>query len=316
MRIFVEYATGDIELNDISDDFRYYDIIRSAGGIVKSIVLQKTNADSGSSSDWSFNETEFRNIFSKKTKALILNTPHNPTGKVFDIDELTIIADLAKEWNVLVISDEVYEHMVFPPKQHIRINTLPGMWERTITIGSAGKSFSVTGWKLGWSYGHADLIRNLQVVHQSIAGSCSTPLQEALAIAYETEFSRIDTDDCYFNSIKTELVGKRDFIAKSLKEIGFEVTLPEGGFFILADWSKLSEKIDLSSEIDNYKDFRFTKMMTENISLHSIPSSAFYTESNKHMGENFVRFCYFKMNKTLEEANYMLKEWKHKISSL
>jgi kynurenine---oxoglutarate transaminase / cysteine-S-conjugate beta-lyase / glutamine---phenylpyruvate transaminase len=287
-------------------------MIRSAGGIVKSIALKPSKSGVVSSADWKFDPTEFEKLFTNKTKALILNTPHNPLGKVYDMNELQMIADLCKKWNVLVISDEVYEHMVFAPKKHIRINTLPDMWERTITIGSAGKTFSATGWKIGWSYGPANLLRNLQMVHQNSVYTCATPLQEALAIAFELELSRIDSPESFFNSIKTELVEKRDYMAKILTETGFEVTLPEAGYFMIANWSKLSDKVDLSSETDKYKDYRFTKWMTKNISLQGIPPSAFYTTPNKHLGEDFVRYCYIKKNETLQEAANILKQWKSK----
>lgn len=287
-------------------------MIRSAGGIVKSIALKPTKSGVVSSADWRFDAAEFEKLFSNKTKALILNTPHNPLGKVFDMDELKQIADLAKKWNVLVIADEVYEHMVFEPKKHIRICTLPDMWERTITIGSAGKTFSATGWKIGWSYGPANLLRNLQMVHQNSVYTCATPLQEALALGFELELKRINSTECFFNSIKTELVEKRDYMAKFLTETGFEVTLPEAGYFMIANWSKLANKVDLSSETDKYKDYRFTKWMTKNISLQGIPPSAFYTAPNKHLGEDFVRYCYIKKNETLQEAEKILKEWKVK----
>ena len=127
-------------------------MIKSAGGIVRGIPLKPTKSGVISSDDWKLDEKEFEKLFNHKTKALILNTPHNPLGKVFTLAELTMIADLCKKHDVLVISDEVYEHMVFEPKSHIRINTLPDMWERTLTIGSAGKTFSATGWKLGNRY--------------------------------------------------------------------------------------------------------------------------------------------------------------------
>lgn len=290
----------------------YYDMIRSAGGVVKSIALKPSKSGVVSSADWKFDPSEFEKLFTNKTKALILNTPHNPLGKVYDMNELQMIADLCKKWNVLVISDEVYEHMVFAPKQHIRIATLPDMWHRTITIGSAGKTFSSTGWKIGWSYGPANLLRNLQLVHQNSVYTCATPLQEALAMAFELELARIDSPDSFFNSIKTELVEKRDYMAKFLTETGFEVTLPDAGYFMIANWSKLSDKVDLSSETDKYKDYRFTKWMTKNISLQGIPPSAFYTAPNKHLGEDFVRYCYIKKNETLQEAANILKQWKSK----
>lgn len=228
---------------------------------------------------------------------------------VFHLDELQMIADLCKKWNVLVISDEVYEHMVFEPEKHIRINTLPGMWERTITIGSAGKTFSVTGWKLGWSYGPSYLLRNMQMVHQNSVYTCATPLQEATAVGFEYELSRLNSNDSFFKSLAVELKGKRDYMAKFLTETGFQVTLPEAGYFMIADWSHLADKVDLTSEKDPLKDYRFTKWMTKNISLQGIPPSAFYTKKNKHLGENYVRYCYIKKDETLQEAANILKDW-------
>lgn len=115
------------------------------------------------------------------------------------------------------------------------------MWERTITIGSAGKTFSVTGWKTGWAYGPANLLVNLQMVHQNCVYTCHTPIQEAIAIAFESELKRLQAKECYFNSLPVELKEKRDFMIQTLKEIGMDVIIPEGGYFLLADWSKLGK---------------------------------------------------------------------------
>lgn len=287
----------------------YYDQIKSAGGIPRAIPLKPTKSGVISSADWKLDPVEFEKLFNEKTKALVLNTPHNPLGKVFHMEELVMIADLCKKWNVLVIADEVYEHMVFEPEQHIRINTLPGMWERTITIGSAGKTFSVTGWKLGWSYGPANLLRNLQLVHQNSVYTCATPLQEATAIGFEHELARLNSSDSFFKSLAVELKGKRDYMAKFLTETGFQVTLPEAGYFMIADWSHLVDKVDLSSETDELKDYRFTKWMTKNVSLQGIPPSAFYSKEHKQLGENYVRYCYIKKDETLQEAEKILKKW-------
>lgn len=193
-------------------------MIKSAGGIPRGIPLKPTKKGVISSADWKLDPTEFEKLFNNKTKAIILNTPHNPLGKVFNMEELTMIADLCKKWNVLVIADEVYEHMVFEPNKHIRICTLPDMWERTLTIGSAGKTFSATGWKLGWTYGPANLIKNMQLVHQNSVYTCATPLQEAVARGFEFELSRFNSSDSYFKSLAVELKDKRDFMAKFLGE--------------------------------------------------------------------------------------------------
>jgi kynurenine--oxoglutarate transaminase/cysteine-S-conjugate beta-lyase/glutamine--phenylpyruvate transaminase len=238
-----------------------------------------------------------------------LNTPHNPLGKVFKREELESIADLCKKWNVLCISDEVFEWVVYKPNKHIRIATLPEMWERTITIGSAGKTFGVTGWKVGWAYGPANLMVNLQIVHQSCVYMMNTPIQEAIAISFEEEIARLDQDECYFNCIPNDLEAKRDYMVEFLKDVGMEPTMPEGGYVVLADWSPLESLVDLSSEKDKYKDFRFTGWMTKNVGLQGIPSSVFYSEPNKTLAERFVRYCFWKKNETLQRAAQLLNKW-------
>ena len=195
----------------------YVPMVKAAGGIPRFIALKpKTTKQPLSSADWVFDRQELESLFNDKTKGIIINTPHNPVGKVFTLDELQFIANLAKKWNTLVVSDEVYEWIVYEPHKHIRIATLPDMYERTITIGSAGKTFSVTGWKIGWAYGPANLLYNLQIVHQNAVYTCSTPLQEAIAIGFEQELERFGRPDCYFQSLAKELLPKRDYMAKFL----------------------------------------------------------------------------------------------------
>jgi kynurenine--oxoglutarate transaminase/cysteine-S-conjugate beta-lyase/glutamine--phenylpyruvate transaminase len=183
------------------------------------------------------------------------------------------------------------------------------MWERTITIGSAGKAFSVTGWKLGWAYGPENLIKNLQIVHQNCVGTCPTHTQEATAIAIEHELGRLNSSESFFRNLAVELEGKRDFITNTLKSVGMIPTVPQGGYFIIADWSHLENKVDLSTETDPYKDYRFTKWMTKNIGLQGIPPTAFYSTPNKSLAENLVRFCFIKKDETLEDASDILENW-------
>lgn len=291
----------------------YEFMISSAGGVPKFIPLTPKSTDGQmTSSDWVLNENDLTSLFNSRTKMLILNTPHNPLGKVFTAQELETIANLCKKHNVLCLSDEVYEWMVYKPHKHIRIATLPDMWERTITIGSAGKTFSVTGWKTGWAYGPANLMRNLQVVHQNCVYTCCTPIQEAVARSFEFELARYNSPDCYFFSLARELVSKRDYLVKVLKENGFNPTIPDGGYFIVADWTNLEKKIDLKSESDKYKDYRFTKKFAKEAGVLTIPPSAFYSEEHKHLGENFARFCFIKKDENLALTEKLLKEWNAK----
>ncbi|XP_054726298.1 kynurenine aminotransferase isoform X1 [Anastrepha obliqua] len=289
----------------------YEPMVKMAGGVPRFIAL-KPNKSNGtmSSADWVLDDAELEQLFNNKTKMIILNTPHNPIGKVFHREELERIAALCRKWNVLCLSDEVYEWMVYDDAKHIRICTLPGMWERTITIGSAGKTFSVTGWKIGWAYGPANLITNLQMVHQNSVYTCPTPIQEAVARAFELELERLDSSECYFNSLPQELKVKRDFMVKFLEHAGLKPTVPEGGYFMLADWSSLGNKIDLTSETDQYLDYKFTKWMTKNMGLQGIPPSAFYGDEHKKLGENFVRYCFIKKQENLEKAADLLAKWK------
>ncbi|KAK9747168.1 Aminotransferase class I and II [Popillia japonica] len=293
----------------------YVPLVQIAGGIPKYIPLKPktTKGDVLSSADWVLDPTELENMFNEKTKLIIINTPNNPLGKVFTKGELELIADLCKKWNVLCISDEVYEWMVYEPNKHIRIASLSGMWDRTITIGSAGKTFGITGWKTGWAYGPEILIRNLRAVHQSSIYTCLTPLQEAIAVAVEKEVNRFNDNDCYFRSMSRDFAIKRNFMADLLTSIGMKPIIPQGGYFMMADWSALEKKVDLSQESDCRKDYRFTKWMTKNVGVQAIPPTAFYSEPHKYLVENYVRYCFIKKEENLKNAAEILLKWKNTL---
>ncbi|QQP35627.1 Kynurenineoxoglutarate transaminase 3like, partial [Caligus rogercresseyi] len=244
------------------------------------------------SADWKLNPEELSAAFTPQTKAIIFNNPNNPLGKVYSREEIQM-------HNVLCISDDVYEHMVFDDNKMIRMATIPGM-----------KTFSVTGWKLGWALGPQHLIRNCQIVHQNCVYTCPTPIQEAVARGLEREMERLESPECYFKSISRDLQEKRDYIARVLKDIGMNPVIPEGGYFILADWSAFKDKVDLSSETDKRMDYKFVKWLLKNRKLQGIPPSAFFIEDHKHIGESFIRLCFIKHNDSLQKAEEILRKMK------
>uniref|UniRef100_A0A671V2Y0 Kynurenine--oxoglutarate transaminase 3 n=1 Tax=Sparus aurata TaxID=8175 RepID=A0A671V2Y0_SPAAU len=246
---------------------------------------------------------ELSSKFNSKTKAIIINTPNNPIGKVFTRDELQMIADLCIKHDTLCFSDEVYEWLIYRGHEHIKIATLPGMWDRTITIGSAGKTFSVTGWKLGWSVGPEHLIKHLQTVMQNTLYTCATPLQEAVAQGLLRNFEMMGQPECYFTSLAEELEGKRNRMAAIVEDVGMTPVIPEGGYFML----------DLSHVVgddDEAYDYKFVKWMVKEKKLAAIPVTAFVGDESKKEFEKYIRLCFIKQDSTLAAAEEILKSWK------
>ncbi|GBN24969.1 Kynurenine--oxoglutarate transaminase 3 [Araneus ventricosus] len=262
-----------------------------------------------SSSDWYLDPKELASKFNKKTKMIIVNTPHNPLGKVFTKEELLMIADLCKKHDVIAVMDEVYEWIVYKGHEHIRMATLPGMWERTITIGSAGKTFSTTGWKLGWAYGPAHLLRSLQLLHQNCVYTCATPIQEAVAVGFETEMERLGQPGSYWQELAEMLEQKRDKMAKFLSEVDMAPVIPDGGYFMIADFSVLASKVNIEGE-SGTKDYKFVKWLSKNKKLQGIPPSAFYCDADKDLAQDLIRFCFIKEDTTLEAAEKIIIDLK------
>lgn len=292
-------------------------MVKIAGGKCVYVPLtyhscEKDQTTVTTAAEWILNEKDLRAAFSSKTKLIVLNTPNNPLGKVYTREELRLIAELCIKHNVICISDEVYEHISFD-KPHIRIASMPGMWERTLTIGSGGKVFSSTGIKVGWTLGPKELVKLCAVSHNNNINVCPTFFQEALARCYETELKRLEEPECYFNSLKTELKAKRDYLAEQLVEAGFDPIIPDGGFFMLANISQVAHDHLFGTDSKEYKDHKFVKFLIKEKNLALIPCTAFYGEDNKKLGQNLVRFCFFKDDETLKKAAHILKNLKYEV---
>ena len=217
-----------------------------------------------------------------RTRAIIVNTPHNPSGRVFDREELQGIADLCVEHDLIAISDEVYEHMVYEG-EHISLATLPGMWERTVTCSSLGKTFSLTGWKIGWATAPAPLTDALRAAHQFVTYAISTPLQYGAAAAL-----RVEED--YYDELLVAYRERRDVLVAGLSAVGFELLEPQGAYFVYADHTPFGFADDVT----------FVEHLIREVGVAAIPPSAFYHHPAD--GADFVRFSFCKEIRTLEAA--------------
>lgn len=235
--------------------------------------------------DWTLDFDELRRAFSPRTRALLWNSPQNPTGRVFTREELSQVADLCIEHDIIVISDEVYEHLVFGSAQHIPIATLPGMFERTVTVSSLGKSYSVTGWKLGWVYGHSDLVAGVMRAHQFITFAVHHPSQIAAAYA-------LNLPGTYYEELQSMYTSKRDILMSGLNAAGLKAHQPEGTYFVMADFS----------DVFDGNDVEFTAHLIKHIGVACIPPSPFYCEEHRHIASKQARFAFCKGDDTLRQA--------------
>ncbi|KAL1272911.1 hypothetical protein QQF64_028773 [Cirrhinus molitorella] len=289
----------------------YVPMVKMAGGKPVFIPLRLKSPSAGtniSSADWVLDQEELVSKFNSKTKAIIINTPNNPIGKIFSRSELQTIADLCIKHDTLCFSDEVYEWLTYKGHEHVKIATLPGMWDRTITIGSAGKTFSVTGWKLGWSIGPEHLIKHLQTVMQNSLYTCPTPLQEAVGQGLLRDFELMGQPDCYFTSLAVELEEKRDRMAAMLRQTGMTPVVPEGGYFMIVDVTALNKDLSHMGDDEPY-DYKFVKWMIKEKKLAAIPVTAFVGEDSVKQFEKYIRLCFIKQESTLDAAETVLKSW-------
>ncbi|XP_077904495.1 kynurenine--oxoglutarate transaminase 1 isoform X5 [Ictidomys tridecemlineatus] len=239
-----------------------------AGGRPVFVSLKPSPTQDGeldSSSNWRLDPTELASKFTSRTKALVLNTPNNPLGKVFSKAELELVARLCQQHDVLCIADEVYQWLVYDGLQHISIASLPGMWARTLTIGSAGKTFSATGWKVGWVLGPDHIMRHLRTVHQNSIFHCPTQSQVAVAKSFEREQLHMGQPSSYFVQLPKAMQRNRDHMTHSLQSVGLKPVLSQGSYFLIADISDFKSKMpDLPGAAEEPYDRRFVKWMIKN----------------------------------------------------
>ncbi len=225
---------------------------------------------------------ELRAAFGPRTRAILVNTPHNPTGRVFDEEELEAIAGLCQEFDAVAITDEVYEHMVYEG-QHRSLAALPGMWERTVTLSSLGKTFSLTGWKIGWAVAPPPLTAAVRAAHQFLTFATATPLQHAAAVA-------LAAPPQYYAELRAAYRARRDLLVAGLEAAGFGVHPPQGTYFVLADHAPFGFADDVA----------FARHLTTEVGVAAIPPSVFYPDPAD--GRTLVRFAFCKDEATLAEA--------------
>jgi aminotransferase len=243
--------------------------------------------------NWTLDPDRLRKTFNAKTKAIIVNTPHNPTGRVLTREEIGLIADLCIEHDAWAITDGPYEHMVYSGHHH-EIATWPGMRERTITISSLSKTYSCTGWRIGWIIAPPAQTGPIRKVHDFLTVGAPAPLQTAAAVGFAF-------DAQYYNHFANEYRARREFLCSVLREQGFEFSVPEGAYYIFADFSTLSQLDDVT----------FAKWMTQEVGVATVPGSSFY--SNKDDGRGFIRFAFCKKQETLDHAAERLSRLRAKL---
>ncbi|UPZ30382.1 pyridoxal phosphate-dependent aminotransferase [Streptomyces sp. LRE541] len=273
----------------------YYDsyaaCIAMAGGTRVPVTLrphEETGDDGVVRRRFRLDLDELRDAVTDNTRLLLLNTPHNPTGTVLTREELTAIAELAVERDLLVVTDEVYEHLVFGGAEHVPLATLPGMRGRTVSIGSAGKTFSFTGWKVGWVTASPELVTAVRSAKQFLTYVSSGPFQYAVAEA-------LALPDTYFDAFRADMLAKRDLLSAGLAEAGFAVFRPAGTYFVTTDIRPLGVS----------DGFAFCRALPERAGVVAIPNAVFY--DHRDAGAPFVRFAFCKRTSVLEEAVSRLK---------
>jgi aspartate/methionine/tyrosine aminotransferase len=245
--------------------------------------------------EWTFDPAELAAAFSDRTRAVILNTPNNPTGKVFGVEELEMLAGLARRWGAYVITDEIYQYMTYDGCRHVSMATLPGMRERTITINGLSKTYSVTGWRVGYAIAPPEVTDAIRKMHDFITVGAAAPLQEAGVTALRLPKS-------YYESLQGSYLLRRDRLLALLEEAGFRCFKPRGAYYVMTEISAFGFPDDVS----------FTRHLIRDVGVAAVPGSSFY--SDPALGRQQVRFCFSKTDATLAEAARRLQQLKRPVA--
>ncbi|SAL96412.1 hypothetical protein [Absidia glauca] len=265
-----------------------------------------------SSSEWHLDIDELRSKVTSRTKMIVLNTPHNPIGKVFSEDELRAIGKVAEDHDLIILTDEVYDRLYYPPLQKFpRIAALDGFWERTLTVGSGGKSFASTGWRVGWLIGPEHLIKYALAAQTRVVFSVNSPCQEAIAAGLEVSLTEPLFQDQVDNYLQ-----KRTRLSKVFDDLGLPYTCPQGAYYILVNTAKIRYPADYKfPDILDQRgdDFKMCYWLTKEIGVCSIPPSEFYTKEHWTLAKDFARFAFCKTDDVLDQAVERLRELKKYI---
>jgi len=238
--------------------------------------------------DWTFDEADLRGAFSDRTRAIVINTPNNPTGKVFSRDELEAVGALCQRFDAIAITDEIYEHITYEGHEHLPIATIPGMADRTVTISALSKTYAVTGWRVGWAIAPAPLMNGIRSVHDFLTVAAPGPFQAAGVVA-------LGLPDAYYEGIAIEYRERRDLMMRVLGETGFEARAPHGAYYVMADVSHLGLGDDVA----------VAHHLIEHVGVAVVPGSSFL--SHPELGASIVRFAFCKQLETLTAAGERLQ---------
>ena len=236
---------------------------------------------------WIFDSDELRAAFSSRTRAIVLNSPNNPTGRVFSLEELQVISQLCNEFDTLAITDEIYEHIVFNGARHIPLFTLPGMRDRAVSVNSLSKTFSVTGWRVGWVFAPPAITSSVRKVHDFLTVGAASPLQQAGITA-------LSSPDSYYGNLSSSYEAKRNRLLEILEDVGFVCSIPQGAYYIMAQIGKFNFNSDV----------QFCRHLVENVGVAAVPGSSFF--SDPALGRDWIRFCFAKKIETLDAATERL----------